>query len=125
MKSYALTLSLVDDPDVIAEYERQHRAVWPGVLARIREVGITRMQIFRLGTQLVMYVDTTDEFDPARDFPRVNEDPESKRWNEWMATMQRKDPRGRPEEWWSLMPLVFDTEWPQHQQTSTKQTSSE
>ena len=115
MKSYALTLNLVDDPDVIAEYERQHQAVWPGVLARIREVGITRMQIFRLGTQLIMYIDTTDEFDPARDFPRVNDDPESRRWNEWMATMQRKDPRGKPEEWWSLMPLAFDTEWPQHQ----------
>jgi L-rhamnose mutarotase len=76
------------------------------------------MQIFRLETQLVMYVDTTDEFDPARDFPRVNEDPESKRWNEWMATMQRKDPRGKPEEWWALMPLAFDTEWPQHRAPS-------
>jgi hypothetical protein len=28
--------------------------------------------------------------------------------------MQRKDPRGKPEEWWSLMPLAFDTDWPQH-----------
>ena len=50
MKSYALTLQLVDDPAVIAEYERQHQAVWPGVLARLREVGITRMQIFRNAT---------------------------------------------------------------------------
>jgi L-rhamnose mutarotase len=114
MKSYALTLQLVDDPEVIAEYERQHRAVWPGVLARIREVGITRMQIFRLATQLVMYIDTTDELDLASAFARINEHEESKRWNEWMATMQRKDPRGQPEEWWSVMPLAFDTEWPQH-----------
>ena len=68
MKSYALTLQLVDDPAVIAEYERQHQAVWPGVLARIREVGITRMQIFRNATTLFMYIDTTDAFDPARDF---------------------------------------------------------
>jgi L-rhamnose mutarotase len=118
MKSYALTLQLVDDPEVIAEYERQHQAVWPGVLARIREVGITRMQIFRLGTQLVMYIDTTDDFEPARDFPRINDDPESKRWNELMATMQRKDPRGKPEEWWAVMPLAFDTEWPQHRAPS-------
>src|SRR3954451_6928345 len=87
MKSFALTLQLVDDPDVIAEYEKQHQSVWPGVLARIREVGITRMQIFRNGTTLFMYIDTTDAFEPARNFPRVNDDPESKRWNEWMATM--------------------------------------
>lgn len=117
MKSYGLTLQLVDDPAVIAEYERQHQAVWPGVLARLREVGILRMQIFRLGTTLFMYIDTTDEFDPARDMPRVNEDPESKRWNEWMATMQRQDPRAQPGEWWALMPCVFDTEWPQHRAT--------
>lgn len=114
MKSYALTLQLVDDPAVIEEYERQHQAVWPAVTARIREVGITRMQIFRNGTALTMYIDTTDEFDPARDFSRVNDDPESKRWNEWMATMQRKDPNAGADEWWHLLPCVFDTEWPRH-----------
>jgi L-rhamnose mutarotase len=114
MKSYAQTLDLVDDPAVIAEYEKQHQAVWPSVLARLREVGIIRMQIFRLGTTLFMYMDTTDEFEPSRDFPRVNEDPESKRWNEWMATMQRKNALAKPEELWAVMPLVFDTEWPQH-----------
>ena len=59
-----------------------------------------------------------DELDLANAFARINEDPESKRWNEWMATMQRKDPRGKPEEWWSLMPLAFDTEWPQHRPSS-------
>jgi L-rhamnose mutarotase len=114
MKSYGLTLDLVDDPAVIAEYERQHQAVWPSVLARLREVGITRMQIFRIATTLFMYIDTTDEFDPAVDFPRVNDDPESKRWNEWMATMQRKNPNAKPEELWALMPLAFDSDWPQH-----------
>jgi L-rhamnose mutarotase len=119
MKSYALTLQLVDDPAVIAEYERQHQAVWPSVLARLREVGITRMQIFRNGTTLFMYIDTTDEFDPARDFPRVNDDAESKRWNEWMATMQCKDPNAKAEEWWMLLPCAFDTEWPQHKAASS------
>jgi L-rhamnose mutarotase len=114
MKSYALTLQLVDDAAIIAEYERQHQAVWPSVLARLREVGISRMQIFRNGTTLFMYIDATDAFDPARDFPRVNDDPESKRWNEWMATMQRQDPNATEGEWWHLLPCVFDTEWPQH-----------
>ncbi|MCC6177496.1 MAG: L-rhamnose mutarotase [Chloroflexi bacterium] len=115
MKSYGLTLQLVDDPEKIAEYKRQHQAVWPGVLARLREVGIERMQIFFVGTTLFMYVDTTDEFDPVRDFDRVNDDPESKRWNEWMAaTFQQRDPHAKPGEWWALMERVFDTDWPQH-----------
>src|SRR3989442_1367105 len=40
MKNYGLTLLLRDDPEKIAEYRRQHQAVWPGVTARLRECGI-------------------------------------------------------------------------------------
>lgn len=31
MKRYVLALDLVDDPTLIAEYEKHHKAVWPGV----------------------------------------------------------------------------------------------
>lgn len=114
VKSYGLTLCLRDDPETIARYVEQHRAVWPGVIARMGEVGIRRMQIFLRGTRMFMYLDADDEFDPRRDFPRINEDPVSREWNELMATLQQRAPEAHAHEWWALMESIFDTEWPQY-----------
>jgi L-rhamnose mutarotase len=55
-----------------------------------------------------MYIETTDEFEPKRDFGRVNEDPISKEWNELMATLQERAPEAAPDEWWAPMEQVFD-----------------
>jgi L-rhamnose mutarotase len=114
VKSYGLILNLRDDPNKIEEYKAQHQAVWPEVVARLREVGIQRMQIFLRDRRLFMYIDTDDSFDPRRDFVRVNEDPKSKEWNELMSTLQERAPEAAPDEWWAPMERVFDTEWPQH-----------
>jgi L-rhamnose mutarotase len=114
MKSYGLMLCLQDDPEKIAAYKRYHEAVWPEVLARIREVGIERMQIFLRGRRLFMYIDTDDAFEPVRDFPRTMETPKAREWNELMATLQQRAPEAHAHEWWALMESVFDTEWPQY-----------
>ena len=113
-KIFGLTLCLKDDAEKIAEYRRYHQAVWPGVTRRLREVGVQRMQIFLRGTRMFMYIQTSDEFDPQRDFVRINEDPESARWNALMAELQSRAPEADPDEWWAPMELVFDTDWPQH-----------
>ncbi len=114
MQTYGLTLCLRDDPEKIATYRRYHQAVWPQVTARLRECGIQRMQIFLLGLRMFMYLQTNDDFDPSRDFARINEDPTSQRWNELMADLQARAPEASPNEWWANMELVFDMEWPQH-----------
>ena len=115
MKSYGLTLCLQDDPRKIEEYKAHHRAVWPGVLARLREVGVHEMKIYLRGTRMFMHIETDDAFEPARDFARVDEDPVSREWNELMATLQERAPEAAPDEWWAPMELVFDLNWPQHQ----------
>lgn len=114
MKYYGLTLCLRDDPEAIAAYVRHHQAVWPQVCARLREVGIHAMRIFLRGRRLFMYIETADDFDLARDFARVNEEPVSAEWNRLMATLQERAPEANPDEWWAPMELVFDLDWPQH-----------
>ena len=49
-RRYVRTMDLRSDPDLIAEYRRRHARgnVWPEVVAGIREVGITAMDIFIL-----------------------------------------------------------------------------
>ena len=68
MKSFAMTLDLRDDPEVIAEYRRYHREVWPEVIEGLRSVGILKMKIFLKETRMFMYIETEDDFEPARDF---------------------------------------------------------
>ena len=68
MKAYGLTLCLQDDPAKIASYVEYHRAVWPGVLVRLREVGVHEMRIFLRGRRMFMYIETDDAFEPRRDF---------------------------------------------------------
>jgi L-rhamnose mutarotase len=115
MKSYALTLCLKDDPALIERYKDYHQRVWPEVLAGIRVAGITRMEIFLLGRRMFMYLTTEDGFDPARDLPRLNDDPKSREWDALMRTLQERAPEAAPGDWWAAMERVFDSDWPQHQ----------
>jgi L-rhamnose mutarotase len=114
VQTFGLALNLQDDAEKIAAYRRFHQTVWPEVTARLRAVGVQRMQIFLRGTRMFMYLITDDDFDPARDFARINEDPTSARWNALMADLQARVPEADPDEWWALMEPVFDLDWPQH-----------
>ncbi|HEY8476869.1 MAG TPA: L-rhamnose mutarotase [Chloroflexota bacterium] len=113
MKVYGLTVRLKNDPEKIAAYKAYHRAVWPEVLARLRSFGVHQMRIFLHENRLFMYLETDDDFDPRRDFPRIKEAPKSKEWNEIMATLQERS----ADEGWSPMELVFDLNWPENLST--------
>jgi L-rhamnose mutarotase len=112
MQRYGMSLDLRDDPATIARYKQEHKAAWPVVLRRLREVGISQMRIFLLGRHLFMYCETMDGFDPAVDFARCNDDPAYREWDNLMRTMQQPVPEAKAGEWWARMELVFDLGWP-------------
>lgn len=60
VKRYCQMLNLKNDAALIAEYRKRHSEgkVWPETLAAIREVGILEMEIYILGTNLFMIVET-------------------------------------------------------------------
>ena len=111
LKTFAQALDLVDDPAAISAYEEYHRAVWPEVLAALREIGIERMEIFRVGTRMFMYFSAPDDFDPERDFQTYTESARCQEWDELMRQYQQRIPNATEGEWWTPMPCVFDTEW--------------
>ena len=114
MKAFGLTLRLRDDPVLVARYKEYHQHVWPSVTARLRDIGITDMEIFLAGRRLFMRFAAPDDFVPARDFAGLAQDAEYRKWDELMRTMQEPIPEARPGEWWSEMEEVFNINWPQH-----------
>ena len=114
MRYFGRSLALRDDAPAIERYKEEHRHAWPEVIVRLREIGITEMRIFLLGRRLFMYMETVDSFDPARDYPRLNDDPRYRAWDELMCSMQEKVPEAGPDQWWADMEPVFDLNWPQY-----------
>jgi L-rhamnose mutarotase len=69
-------------PDKIAEYEKSHNAVWPEMLALLKDSGISQYSIFRRGTQLFLTF-TCDDFEQT--WRKVEQSPVNARWQEAMA----------------------------------------
>lgn len=108
MKHYALTLDLKDDPQLIAEYEEHHRAVWPDVLAAIKRVGVVDMKIYRLGNRMFMQMTTIDEYDPEQAQAMLQADPKSVEWERLMDKYQQRLPGSLPGQKWLQMTCCFE-----------------
>ena len=109
MQSFGMALKLKNDPQAIETYKSYHQKVWPEVETALKRVGITTMKIFLIGRRLFMYMETVDDFEPERDFPRYLElHPRCKQWDKLMQSFQEKIPEAGVDEWWALMEPVYD-----------------
>ena len=93
MARYAFKLRI--KADKIEEYERSHQHVWPELLAKIKEVGISKYSIFRRGQELFLFMHL-DDFDRAWD--ELAKDPVNQRWQEFMKPL------------WEPVPELAETE---------------
>ena len=109
VKRYVQTMDLKDDPQLIAEYRRRHSQAeaWPEIQAGIREVGILDMQIFILGTRLVMIVETPVDFDWDRAMARLATLPRQQEWEDYMAIFQQCAEGATSDEKWQMMERMF------------------
>lgn len=107
-RRYCLALNLVDDPVLIAEYERWHRAVWPGILASIRDAGIEAMEIYRTGNRLFMIMEVTPDFSFEAKARADAANPQVQEWEQLMWKFQQALPFAKPGEKWVLMEKIFE-----------------
>ncbi|HLT89196.1 MAG TPA: L-rhamnose mutarotase [Sphingobacterium sp.] len=108
MKRYALALDLVNDPELMAEYEAYHQAVWPEIRASIKDAGIEDMAIYRFGNRLFMTMDVNDafSFEKKNEMDRAN--PKVQEWETLMWKYQQSVPGAKPGEKWVLMDKIFE-----------------
>lgn len=90
--------------DAIAGYEKDHAAVWPELLAKLREVGISDYSIFRRNQDLFLVMQVKD-FDSA--WNALADDPVNLRWQAEMAKYFEPVPDLEPGERFAMMKQVF------------------
>jgi L-rhamnose mutarotase len=74
-------------PGAEVRYDELHRAVWPGVLALIRQAGVTRWLIFRDGLDLFHFIECDDY---AKAIERLADEPLNQRWQAAVAPLMEQ-----------------------------------
>ena len=101
------TLDLVDDPELIKFYKEAHEKIWPEIVEGIKEVGVTRMDIYLYGTRLVMELEISDDVDKEKAFARLATLPRQQEWEEYVGKCQVCNPDDSSAEKWHPMEKIF------------------
>lgn len=107
-KRYCKTLQLRDDDALIATYRQTHAAgaVWPEITQGMREVGILDMEIYLLGTQLFMIMDTVPDFNHDAAMQALAAKPRQAEWEAYVARFQQTA-AATAEAKWQLMERIY------------------
>lgn len=108
-KRYVQTLDLRDDPDMIQEYRKWHSEEfhWKEIRDGIQAVGILEMEIYILGTRLVMIVDAPEDFDWKAAMDKLATLPRQAEWEAFVAKLQGCRADARSDEKWQMMERMF------------------
>lgn len=109
VKRYVQTLDLRDNPDMIREYRKWHSEEhhWKEIRDGIRQVGILEMEIYILGTRLVMIVDAPLDFDWTTAMDKLATLPRQAEWEAFVARLQGCSADARSDEKWQMMERMF------------------
>ena len=108
MKRYSLTLDLKNDPELIQEYERIHKEVWPEIIKSIKDSGIENMEIYRYQTRLFMIMEVNDDFSFETKNEADKQNEKVQQWEELMWKYQQPLPGSAAGEKWKLMDKIFE-----------------
>jgi L-rhamnose mutarotase len=107
MKRYCFALDLIDDAALMAEYEQQHKAVWPEVLQSITGSGITVLDIYRIHNRLFMIMETGNDFSFEEKAAADAANEKVQAWEQLMWKYQQALPFAKPGEKWVMMEKIF------------------
>ncbi|MBY5959249.1 L-rhamnose mutarotase [Membranicola marinus] len=109
MKRYCLLLDLVDDPDLIREYEEYHKKIWPEVIRSMTDAGVESMEIYRYGSRMAMVMEVNETFSFSRQMQINTENETVQEWEKLMWKYQQAIPGCKPGEKWVLAEKIFSS----------------
>jgi len=102
MPRYAFKLRI--RAEAIEIYDREHQRVWPELLQRLKDVGVSDYSIFRRGQDLFLTLRVND-FEKAWD--ELDRDPVNRRWQEFMNSLFEPVLDQQPGERFAMMKEIF------------------
>ena len=108
MNRYCLACDLINDPNLIAEYEQYHERLWPEIEASIKDSGIVSMEIYRIENRLFMIMETTASFSFEAKGAADASNEKVQEWETLMWNYQQALPTAKKGEKWMLMKKIFD-----------------
>ena len=111
-KRFCKTLTLEDDPQLIIDYKKVHApdAVWPEITQGMMDVGILDMEIYIVGTRLIMIMDTVPDFNHERAMIELADKPRQSEWEAYVSRFQRTSAEASADEKWQLMERIYKLE---------------
>lgn len=108
-KRYCKTLQLENDPKLIEEYKAVHApgAAWPEVTQGMKEVGIVDMEIYIMGTQLFMIMETVPDFDHDKAMAKLGTLQRQSEWEAHVSKFQKTSADASADEKWQLMERIY------------------
>lgn len=108
MRKLCFALDLVDDQQLIAEYEDWHKEIWPEIRTSILSAGIDQMEIYRYKNRLMMIMEVNYTFSSERknELDLANE--KVQEWEKLMWKYQQPIPGSLEGEKWVLMNKIFE-----------------
>ena len=107
MRRYGMVIRV--RPEHFEAYKAYHAAVWPEVLATIRDCGMRNYSIFHRDGLLFAYFEYVGT-DFEADMAKMAGDPKTQAWWAIMNPMQAPVEGAQEGEWWSPMEEVFHTD---------------
>lgn len=109
IKRYVQTMELRDNPELIALYRKAHSEseAWPEIINGIKEVGILEMELYILGSRLVMIVDMPADLDWDEVMARLATMPKQAEWEDYVAQFQQCVKGSTSDEKWHMMERMF------------------
>ena len=109
---FCKVLKLKNDKALIKSYIEAHRPenIWPEVNQGMKEVGILDMEIYILGNQLFMIMDTVPDFEPDTAMAELATKPRQAEWEAHMAQFQVAGANASADEKWQLVERIYKFE---------------
>nr|MBK9650507.1 L-rhamnose mutarotase [Bacteroidota bacterium] len=105
---YCLALDLIDDAQLIAEYEEYHQHVWPEIIESIKTSGINQLEIYRTGNRLFMIMETDKNFSFEKKNIMDATNEKVIEWEQLMWKYQQALPTAKHGEKWVMMKKIFE-----------------
>jgi len=109
-KRFCKTLTLKDDPSLIADYKKVHSPAetWPEITQGMRDVGILNMEIYIFGTRLFMIMDTVPEFDHEKAMKELASKPRQSEWEAYVSRFQNTSAEATADDKWQVMECIYE-----------------